>query len=82
MNKSFLSLLISGCVLCVVSCQKISNDETEALKQENDSLMLENAQTKAEFEEVLMLINEIQAGLTRLRVPKTILLLTITLVMI
>ena len=67
MNKSFLSLLISGCVLCVVSCQKISNDETEALKQENDSLMLVNAQTKAEFEEVLMLINEIQAGFNEIK---------------
>ena len=67
MNKSFLSLLISGCVLCVVSCQKISNDESAALKQENDSLMLVNAQTKAEFEEVLMLINEIQAGFNEIK---------------
>ena len=67
MNKSLLSLLSSGCILCVVSCQKISNDENAALKQENDSLMLENAQTKAEFEEVLMLINEIQAGFNEIK---------------
>lgn len=67
MNKSLLSLLFSGCILCIVSCQKISNDENAALKQENDSLMLENAQTKAEFEEVLMLINEIQAGFNEIK---------------
>lgn len=48
------------------SCQK-GNTSNEELQRQNDSLMLVNAQTKAEYDEMLQLINEVQAGFDQIK---------------
>lgn len=56
--------------LLVSSCSKNVDVEAEALKKENDSLMLANAQTKAEYEDMLSIINEIQKEFDELKVTE------------
>ncbi len=53
-------------LILVSSCQK-GNTSNEELQRQNDSLMLANAQTKAEYDEMLQLINEVQAGFDQIK---------------
>ncbi|MEG1573448.1 MAG: hypothetical protein RR293_05855 [Bacteroidales bacterium] len=68
MRKIFFSSALMAGLMLISSCQKeqvaTSNDE---LQRQNDSLMQVNAQTKAEYDEMLQLINEVQTGFDQIK---------------
>lgn len=70
MKKNFIKLISISCIIVIncifVSCNKGAAD-VEKYKQENDSLLVANAKTKAEYEEVLTLINEIQNSFSEIK---------------
>lgn len=67
MKNFFLSLSVILSMMMTLSCTKTEKVDVEAIQRENDSLVMLNAQTKAEYEEVLQLINEIQVGFEQIK---------------
>ena len=65
MKKFFLTVAVIAST-CLISCQG-GGKEVQRLKQENDSLMQVNVQTKADFEEMLQLMNEVEDGFRQMK---------------
>lgn len=66
MKRIMSGTMLTMLLVLVSSCQK-GNMSNEELQRQNDSLMLVNAQTKAEYDEMLQLINEVQAGFDQIK---------------
>lgn len=66
MKRIMLGTMLTMSLVIASSCQK-GNTSNEELQRQNDSLMLVNAQTKAEYDEMLQLINEVQAGFDQIK---------------
>lgn len=67
MKKISISLILAGGLIFITSCENGKKVDVEALQRENDSLMLVNAQTQADYDEVIQLINEIQIGFAEIK---------------
>ena len=65
MKKFFLTVAVIAST-CLISCQG-GGKEVQRLKQENDSLIQVNVQTKADFEEMLQLMNEVEDGFRQIK---------------
>ena len=65
MKKFFLTVAVIAST-CLISCQG-GGKEVQRLKQENDSLIQVNVQTKADFEEMLQLMNEVEDGFRQMK---------------
>lgn len=75
MRKFIYSILaVAGAVL-MVSCQKQKNAEVETLQREIDSLMLVNAHTKADYEQMIVVITEVQSALAEIKSAEKILVM-------
>ena len=59
MKKFFLTVAVIAST-CLISCQG-GGKEVQRLKQENDSLIQVNVQTKADFEEMLSAVDNPEA---------------------
>ena len=66
MKKFFLSALTAASVLLFPACTNQST-EMKKLQQENDSLIQVNAQTKADFESMLQVMNEVEDGFKQIK---------------
>ncbi|MCP9611164.1 hypothetical protein [Coprobacter tertius] len=66
MKKFFLSALTAASVLLFLACTNQST-EMKKLQQENDSLIQVNAQTKADFESMLQVMNEVEDGFKQIK---------------
>lgn len=65
MKKIFLTVTVLASTF-LISCQGGGKD-VQRLQQENDSLMQVNAQTKADFDEMLQLMNEVEDGFRQMK---------------
>lgn len=75
MRKFIYSILaVAGAVL-MVSCQKQKSAEVETLQREIDSLMLVNAHTKADYEQMIVVITEVQSALAEIKSAEKILVM-------
>ena len=75
MRKFIYSILaVAGAVL-MVSCQKQKSSEVETLQREIDSLMLVNAHTKADYEQMIVVITEVQSALAEIKSAEKILVM-------
>ena len=75
MRKFIYSILaVAGAVL-MVSCQKQKSSEVETLQREIDSLMLVNAHTKADYEQMIVVITEVQSALAEIKSDEKILVM-------
>lgn len=59
----------------MVSCQKQKSAEVETLQREIDSLMLVNAHTKADYEQMIVVITEVQSALAEIKSAEKILVM-------
>lgn len=66
MKKFFLSALTAASILLFPACTNQST-EMKKLQQENDSLIQVNAQTKADFESMLQVMNEVEDGFKQIK---------------
>ena len=62
-------MLISAAVLlsAMFTACNYTSDEVARLRQENDSLALANARTKADFDEMLQLMNDVEDGFRQIK---------------
>lgn len=67
MKRIILATMLTMSLVIVASSCKKGNGTNEELQRQNDSLMLVNAQTKAEYDEMLQLINEVQANFDQIK---------------
>ena len=65
MKKIFLTMAVVASTF-LISCQGGGKD-VRRLQQENDSLMQVNAQTKADFDEMLQLLNDVEDGFRQMK---------------
>ena len=65
MKKILLSVAVMASMM-FTACNSKSGD-VEKLRQENDSLVQLNAQTKADFDEVLQLMNDVEDGFRQIK---------------
>ena len=72
-NFVFSILTVAG-VLFMVSCQNSTNADSETLQREVDSLMVANAHIKADYEDMILLITNIQASLSEIKSAEKILI--------
>lgn len=67
MRKIFFSSALMAGLMLISSCQKTQTMSSSDLQRQNDSLMQVNAQTKAEYDEMLQLMNEVQTGFDQIK---------------
>lgn len=60
-------LLVFICIATLASCGQQQSAENKKLKSENDSLRLENAKYSSEMDEMLSILNEIEADFQAIR---------------
>ena len=75
MRNFIYSILAVAGVVLMVSCQKQKSAEVETLQREIDSLMLVNAHTKADYEQMILLITEVQSALADIKSAEKILVI-------
>ena len=73
-NFVYSILAVVGAVL-MVSCQKQKSADVETLQREIDSLMLVNAHTKADYEQMIVVITEVQSALAEIKSAEKILVM-------
>lgn len=76
---STLGVVIVAGMFLTTSCNKNMDVEAEALKKENDSLVLANAQTKAEYEDMLSLINEVQKAFEEIKLAENYVIMNVNM---
>lgn len=75
MRKFIYSIFAVAGVVLMGSCQKQKSAEVETLQREVDSLMLVNAHTKADYEQMILLITEVQSALSDIKSAEKILVI-------
>lgn len=75
MRNFIYSIVAVAGVVLMVSCQKQKSAEVETLQREVDSLMLVNAHTKADYEQMILLITEVQSALADIKSVEKILVI-------
>ena len=75
MKKVIIPILAIAGMLSIASCQKETNNNTEALQREIDSLMLVNAHTKADYEHMILVMTEVQSALADIKSAEKILII-------
>lgn len=76
---STLGVVIVAGMFLTTSCNKNVDAEAEALKRENDSLVLANARTKAEYEDMLLLINDVQKAFEEIKLSENYVIMNVNM---
>lgn len=74
MRNFVFSILAFAGVLLMVSCNKKADTKADNLQNTIDSLILVNAHTKADYEETIRIINEIQTSLAEIKTAEKFLI--------